>query len=218
MISNKNIDKVIELVKRQVEKTVPYVTLLSLRERDPFKILVSTILSARTKDEVTKNASERLFKIVRNPKDILRMKENELQRTIYPVGFYRQKTRYLKELAKSLIEKYNGKVPNSLEELMELPGVGRKTANLVITLAFDKFGICVDTHVHRIANRWGYVKTKNPKETEFELRKKLPKKYWKEINTLLVSFGQTVCKPISPICSTCFLNQFCPKIGVKRWR
>jgi len=214
-INNSNIDEVIRLIKKEVKDKKAYVTRLSEEERDPFKILISTVLSSRTKDEITEEVSKKLFSIVKKPEDILKIDINKLQSLIYPVGFYRTKARRIKELSRVLIEKYEGKVPSDLDELLKLPGVGRKTANLVITLAFNKEGICVDTHVHRIMNRWGYVKTKTPVETESVLRKKLPKKYWIEINNLLVMFGKTICKPISPKCSTCPVEKYCPKVGVK---
>lgn len=218
MINNNNIDEVISLVKKQIEKfKAPYVTRIS-SEKNPFKILVSTILSSRTKDEITKQASQRLFLKVKNPNDLIKLSIKEIEKLIYPVGFYRVKARNLKKLAEVLIKDYNGKVPNSINELIKLPGVGRKTANLVVTLGFNKYGICVDTHVHRIVNRWGYIKTKTPEETEYALRKKLPKKYWKKINSILVVFGQNICTPILPKCSSCNLNNICPKNDVKRFK
>ena len=218
MINNDNIDEVISLVKKQIEKfKAPYVTRIS-SEKNPFKILVSTILSSRTKDEITKQASQRLFLKVKNPNDLIKLSIKEIEKLIYPVGFYRVKARNLKKLAEILIKDYNGKVPNSINDLIKLPGVGRKTANLVVTLGFNKYGICVDTHVHRIVNRWGYIKTKTPKETEYALRKKLPKKHWKKINSILVVFGQNICTPILPKCSSCNLNNICPKNDVKRFK
>ena len=218
MINNNNIDEVISLVKKQIEKfKAPYVTRIS-SEKNPFKILVSTILSSRTKDEITKQASQRLFLKVKNPNDLIKLSIKEIEKLIYPVGFYRVKARNLKKLAEILIKDYNGKVPNSINDLIKLPGVGRKTANLVVTLGFNKYGICVDTHVHRIVNRWGYIKTKTPKETEYALRKKLPKKHWKKINSILVVFGQNICTPILPKCSSCNLNNICPKNDVKRFK
>lgn len=176
-----------------------------------FKVLISTILSARTKDETTEEVSKRLFKRVKNIDDLLNIEQKELEKLIYPVGFYKTKSKHLKELAKIVKNDYNGKIPNKLEDLIKLPGVGRKTANLVITLAFDDYGICVDTHVHRICNRWGFVNTETPEETEMELRKKLPKEYWKTINNLLVVFGREICSPI-PKCDKCFkeIKETCP--------
>ncbi|WP_456397671.1 endonuclease III domain-containing protein [Desulfurobacterium sp.] len=214
-----DIDKIVEILERELKKwDVPVVSLMSRHDRDPFKILISTILSLRTKDEVTAKASERLFKKADNPCDMVKLSEEEIQKLIYPVGFYRNKAKTIKEICKTIIEKYKGKVPDSLDELLKLKGVGRKTANLVVTLGFDKPGICVDTHVHRIMNRIGYVKTKTPEETEFVLRRKLPKKYWKIINELLVALGQHVCHPTSPKCSVCPIRDYCRKVGVKRSR
>ncbi|WP_297446357.1 endonuclease III [Desulfurobacterium sp.] len=214
-----DIDKIVEILKRESKKwDVPVVSLMSRHDRDPFKILISTILSLRTKDEVTARASERLFKKANNPYDMVKLSEKEIEELIYPVGFYRNKAKTIKEICKTLIEKYDGKVPDSLDELLKLKGVGRKTANLVVTLGFNKPGICVDTHVHRIMNRIGYVKTKTPEETEFALRKKLPKKYWKIINELLVALGQHICHPISPKCSICPIRDYCQKVGVRRSR
>lgn len=176
-----------------------------------FKVLVSTILSARTKDETTEKVSEKLFKKVKSPEDLMYIDLKELERLIYPVGFYRAKAKNLKKLGEILVKNYGSKVPKNIEELVKFPGVGRKTANLVVTLAFDDYGICVDTHVHRICNRWDYVNTDTPEETEMELRRKLPKRYWKEINNLLVVFGREICSPV-PKCKTCYeeVRKICP--------
>lgn len=200
------------------ELSKPFVSEMAKKEKDPFKILVSCILSLRTKDELTEVVSNRLFERIRSPEDLMNMDEEELQKIIYPVGFYRTKAKTLKEIAKILIENYGGKVPDRLEELLKIKGIGRKTANLVITEAFNKDGICVDTHVHRISNRMGLVSTKDPHKTEEELKKILPKKYWKIINKMFVSFGKKVCTPISPKCSECPFSMDCPKVGVKRRR
>ena len=213
------IRKIVEILRREKEKwNVPIVTLMAQTGSDPFKILVATVLSLRTKDEVTAKAAERLFQVADTPEKLLKLEEDEIASLIYPVGFYRRKAKNLREIAKILIERYGGRVPDELEELLKLPGVGRKTANLVITLGYRKPGICVDTHVHRIMNRLGYVKTKTPEETEFALREKLPKEFWIEINDLLVSLGQHICHPTSPKCSQCPVEPYCPKIGVKRSR
>lgn len=214
MISNENIHEVLKKVKNAINYR-PYV---ETHKFNPFRVLISTILSSRTKDEVTRQASKKLFSKVKNPYDLSRLSEKQIEKLIYPVGFYRVKAKLLKRLAKVLVTKYKGKIPDTMEELLKLPGVGRKTANLVLTLGFNKYGICVDTHVHRIVNRWGYVSTRSPNETEMELRKKLPKKYWKEINGLLVSFGRSICKPVAPLCNECPLRDLCPKIGVKKHR
>ncbi len=188
------------------------------RTTDPFRTLVSTLMSARTKDPVTVEATERLFSIISTPEELLSLPETELARLIYPVGFYRNKAKQLKKTAKVLIEKFNGIVPMTLEELTELPGVGRKTANLILSVTFNKPAICVDTHVHRISNRLGWVKTNDVIDTEEELMKVVPKKHWSTLNLVLVNLGQQICHPTSPKCSECFLADICPKIGVKRSR
>lgn len=216
LIDNSNISEVLDKLKKENKKfKTPAVTFFALHGRSPFKILISTILSLRTKDDVTYKATERLFNVANNPRDMLALDEKKIAELIYPVGFYNVKAKNIVNVCKILVEKYNGKVPDTLEELLNLPGVGRKTANLVITLGFNKNGICVDTHVHRIVNRWGYVKTKTPEETEFALRKKLPLKHWKEINDILVTWGQNICKPIGPKCDICIIKDLCPKINVK---
>jgi len=213
------IHEVIGILRRETKKwDVPIVTLMSQTERNPFKILIATVLSLRTKDEVTAKAADRLFQVADNPYDMMKIDEEEIAALIYPVGFYRRKAKNIKEICKVLIDKYDGKVPDDIDELLKLPGVGRKTANLVVTLGYGKPGICVDTHVHRISNRLGYVDTKTPEETEFALRKKLPKEYWIEINDLLVSLGQHICHPTSPKCSQCPIEEYCEKRGVKRSR
>ncbi|MHA1596587.1 MAG: endonuclease III domain-containing protein [Candidatus Asgardarchaeia archaeon] len=208
MIDNSNIHYVIERVEDFVSKFNRL--LISRRKMDPFRILIATVLSSRTKDEVTIKAVERLFSVINSPEELAKLSEEEVSRIIYPVGFYRIKARTIIEISRKICEDYDGKVPDSMEELLKLRGVGRKTANLVLTEAFDKMGICVDTHVHRIFNRWGYVKTRTPYETEISLRERLPKKYWKKINRILVSFGKNVCKPLHPRCDICPINDLCP--------
>ena len=188
------------------------------QEQDPFLILISTLLSLRTKDEVTNTASLRLFDVARTPKDILHLSPGQIEKLIYPVGFYKTKARTILGVCKVLLERYAGKVPDSLDELLTFKGVGRKTANLVITLGFGKHGICVDTHVHRISNRLGLVRTKTPEQTEFALRKILPKRYWIRYNDLLVSYGQNLCRPISPFCSRCVIRKVCGRVGVSTSR
>ncbi|MCX6090456.1 MAG: endonuclease III [Candidatus Atribacteria bacterium] len=188
-------------------------TLESL-EKDPFIILTGCILSLRTKDPLTLVVAKRLLGIARTPEQILQIPEDTLSEIIYPVGFYRRKARTLRNIAQILWEQHQGKVPDTLDELLELPGVGRKTANLVITVAFGKPGISVDTHVHRIVNRWGYVNTPTPDKTEMALREKLPLEYWIPVNSLLVLFGQNVCLPRYPRCPICPLKPFCEQIGV----
>lgn len=192
----------------------PIVTKISKRRRDPFQILVSTVLSARTKDEMTKRAADNLFARAGTPAKIKDLDLKEIEDLIRPAGFYKNKAKSIKQLCKIIVEDYNGEAPDELDELLKLPGVGRKTANLVLTIGFQKMGICVDTHVHRISNRLGYVKTKTPEQTEMALRKKLPKEYWMEYNDLLVTYGQNICKPISPFCSKCRIEEHCKKIGI----
>ncbi|NPV38953.1 Endonuclease III [Brevinematales bacterium NS] len=197
----------------------PVVTFVAVSKGTPYQVLIATLLSLRTKDETTREATKRLFTRAHTPEKMLTLSEEEIARLIYPVGFYRMKAKRIKEITQILLEKYNGIVPDTIEELLTLPGVGRKTANLVITLGYHKPGICVDTHVHRISNRWDYVRTKTPEETEFALREKLPVSEWITYNDILVAFGQTICKPVSPLCkSRCPVNHLCPQRGVERHR
>ena len=172
----------------------------------PFLVLLGVVLSQRTKDEVTFRAAKSLFEKVKNPYDVLKLSEEEITKLIYPVGFYKNKANTIKQIAKDIIEKYGWKVPDKLDEILKLKGVGLKTANLVLSVWFWKPAICVDTHVHRICNRLGIVKTKTPEETEKELRKILPKKYWNKINKLLIAFWQTICRPVRPRCEECFIK------------
>jgi len=185
---------------------------------DPWAVLVSTIISLRTKDEVTLAASERLLEKACNSADLNRMNEEKIAKLIYPAGFYRNKAASLKKIAYILLEQYGGKVPASMDELLALPGVGRKTANLVLNEAFGLDAICVDIHVHRISNRCGWLSSKTPEETEMILRDILPKKYWKRINYLLVLYGQRLCRPVSPFCSCCIIEKHCLRNGVDRSR
>jgi endonuclease-3 len=186
--------------------------------RDPWAVLVSTILSLRTKDEVTLAASKRLLKEAPGPVELEGLEEEAVARLAYPAGFYRTKAANLKKIAPILREKYGGRVPADMDELLALPGVGRKTANLVLIEAFDLPGICVDVHVHRICNRAGWIATRNPEETETALRTCLPRRYWKGINALLVLYGQQLCRPVSPHCSRCVISAYCKKNGVGRSR
>lgn len=196
----------------------PAVTIVSQREGNPFKVLISCLLSLRTQDTTTGPASERLFSIADTPAAMLGLSEETIQQAIYPVGFYRNKARNIIDICRDLTERYHGTVPDRIDELLKLKGVGRKTANLVVTLGFGKPGICVDTHVHRICNRLGYVSTRTPEETEYALREKLPAEYWLRINDLLVTYGQNLCRPLSPHCSICRLNRYCERRGVDRCR
>jgi endonuclease-3 len=197
---------------------VPIVTEISHRHRDPYEVLISCVLSLRTKDDVTRPAANRLLDQAPTPADMLKLSEEEIARLIYPVGFYRTKAKNVRNICKDLMDKHDAQVPDELDQLLALKGVGRKTANLVITLGFGKLGICVDTHVHRISNRLGLVRTKTPDQTEMALREVLPKEYWIEYNDLLVTWGQNVCRPISPRCSRCALTPYCARIGVERSR
>ncbi len=180
--------------------------------------MISCLLSLRTQDATTDAASARLFVLARTPPAMLRLPRRTIERAIFPVGFYRTKARTILEVSRAIVEEHAGKVPSDLDRLLELKGVGRKTANLVITLAFRKYGICVDTHVHRISNRWGYVRTKTPHETEMRLRDRLPRRHWRVYNDLLVAFGQNLCHPTSPWCSRCPLDDVCARVGVTRSR
>jgi exodeoxyribonuclease-3 len=209
-----DINHFITTLAREVEKyQVPVVDLIAVQTRDPFKVLVATILSARTKDETTAKAASRLFKKVTDLDSLASLDEATIAKLIYPVGFYKNKAKYLKKLPAAL-DRFGSRIPETVEELVTLPGVGRKTANLVVAVAFNRPAICVDTHVHRIMNIWGYVETKSPLETEMNLRRKLPEKYWIKINSILVAFGQATCKPVRPHCDRCVIEKYCPKIGV----
>jgi endonuclease-3 len=181
---------------------------------DPFRVLVACILSLRTQDTTTAPAAARLFAVADTPTATLRLPASRIAELIYPVGFYRTKARVILGICRDLLGRFDGRVPDTIDELLTLDGVGRKTANLVVTLGFDKPGICVDTHVHRISNRLGYVRTRTPEQTEMALRARLPRRYWIGYNDLLVSFGQNVCAPISPRCSTCPVSGLCRRVGV----
>lgn len=197
---------------------VPIVADLAQKGASPYELLIAALLSARTLDTVTAVIAPRLFELARTPQQMIRLNVREIAKAIYGVAFAATKAKQILAISNLVIDKYGGRVPEDLEDLDELPGVGRKIANLVVTQVFGKPGICVDTHVHRICNRWGYVQTKTPDETELALREKLPRKYWIEINPLLVALGQNVCRPASPICSICPIYEFCERVGVKRQR
>ena len=185
---------------------------------DPFRVLIACLLSLRTKDETTGPAAARLFAFADTPRAMLRLTPRQIERAIFPVGFYRTKARVILGVCRDLIERFDGRVPDDIDALLTLKGVGRKTANLVVTQGFNKPGICVDVHVHRISNRLGYVKTRNPEETEMALRGRLPRRYWIGYNDLLVAFGQNICQPVSPKCSVCPVSRACPRLGVTRSR
>ncbi len=215
----KNIGKVLRILKQETSRfKAPVVGTFALGENAPFKILISTVLSLRTKDKTTEEASYRLFAAADTPSAMLRLSAAKIEKLIYPVGFYRVKARNVLKICRELLDRFDGQVPDEIESLLTLPGVGRKTANLVVTVGYNKPGICVDTHVHRISNRWGIVKTKTPNETEDRLRKCLPQKHWIEFNDILVTFGQNLCVPVSPFCNFCKLNKLCKKNGVTTHR
>lgn len=214
-MNDRDIHAAIRILRRAVPKwETPIVTLMAETYQSPFRVLISCILSLRTQDATTAKASHRLFALADSPETMVKLTAKKIEKLIYPVGFYRTKAKDILEICRTLIDRYAGQVPDSIDELLKFRGVGRKTANLVVTLGYRKAGICVDTHVHRISNRWGYVKTATPEKTEFALRDKLPKKYWIEFNDLLVSFGQHLCRPISPVCSQCPIAKYCSRVGV----
>lgn len=214
----KNISKVMNILLKKYKKhRQPTVRRIS-KSREPFKVLISCLLSLRTQDKNTKKASENLFRFVKKPEDLIKIPIKKLEKLIYSSGHYRKKARVLKSVSKELIKRFKGRVPNNKEELLSMKGIGPKTANIVLAFAYNKNVIPVDVHVHVIANRLGWVKTKNPEKTEKELEKILPEKYWKEINTMLILFGQNTCITISPLCSLCIVRKYCPRIGVNRSR
>jgi len=213
------IDIIIKKLRTYVRTLdVPIKKLESAIGDDPFRIMISIILSARTKDETTAAVTKRLFSIASTPSKIILLPETKLKKLIYPIGFYNVKAKNIKNVARIIHTQYNDTAPKTRAELLDLPGTGRKTANLVLSKAFNIPAICVDTHVHRIPNRWGYIRTKTPFETEMRLQKKLPKKYWIEFNYLLVAYGQSVCTPVSPRCSSCVIREYCKRVGVKKSR
>ena len=206
---------VLRLVKEFIQQwPVPVMERLAENRPDPFTILVSCILSLRTRDQTTAEASARLFALSADPFSMAKMTVKKIEKAIFPVGFYRTKAKQIQEGSKLICQEFQGKVPDTIEDLVRLPGVGRKTANLVRTVGYKKLGICVDIHVHRICNRLGYVHTKSPDETEWFLRKNLSRKYWITLNSLLVPFGQNQCTPISPRCSSCPISHLCQRVGI----
>jgi len=209
--NDKNIDKVVELLKAAKQPQSDFVSLMDSYD-DPYLVLISCILSLRTNDKTTYPATLRMLKLGKTPQEFAKCDIKKLEKAIYPVGFYTNKAKQIIELSKEIITNHAGKVPDTIEELVKFNGVGRKTANLTVARGFHKPAICVDVHVHRIFNRLGYVKTKNPEETEFALREKLPVKYWIDINTLIVTHGQNVCKPQKPMCDVCPIKEFCAQI------
>lgn len=219
MLLRMNIDAltpVMRTLKREYQnQQTPIVELIRTQGKNPFSVLVATILSARTLDQTTAAACRKLFRVIRNLDDLRRIPRSRLERLVYPVGFYRTKARMLKRLPGVVTKRFGGVIPDSVEELVQLPGVGRKTANLVVVVAFNKPAICVDVHVHRLSNRWGLVRTRTPLQTEMVLRRRLPLKYWRLFNAYLVSFGQSVCRPVRPHCGTCPIYAQCARKGIK---
>lgn len=214
-----NIGEVLDKLNKEIENyDVPVIDLIKVQTNDPFKILIATILSARTKDETTAKVSEKLFEKIKTFDDIKKLSLEEIENLLYPVGFYKTKAKHIQKLPGIIKSEFNGKIPDDIDDLVKLPGVGRKTANLVMSLGFNKPGICVDVHVHRITNRLGFIKTKTPLETEIALRKKVDKKYWILINRIFVAYGQSLCTPISPHCSKCKIYDLCNRVGVKSSR
>src|SRR5271156_4038681 len=215
----RGVSRVLRVLRREAPAwNAPIVSFIAVQHRDPFRTLISCILSLRTKDATTAAASTRLFARSHTPDAMLALTPKTVERLIYPVGFYRTKARVIRGICTDLIEKFAGAVPDNIDDLLTLNGVGRKTANLVVTEAYRKPGICVDTHVHRISNRWGFVRTATPDKTEIALRAALPRRHWLEYNGILVAFGQTICNPTSPWCSRCKIARLCPRIGVSHSR
>jgi endonuclease-3 len=215
----KTLEKVFSILDEESKNwNVPVVTLIALQEKDPFKVLLSTIISLRTKDEVTIEASKRLYKMLKKPEDIFNISIEDIEKAIYPCGFYKRKAVQIKKICERLVYEFEGKVPKDIDTLLTFEGVGRKTANLVLSEGYNIPAMCVDVHVHRISNRLGFINTKTPEESEFALREKLPKKYWNRYNSLLVAFGQSICRPISPYCSKCPVNNLCEKKEVSKQR
>ena len=214
-MDEKLIGNLIHLLEANLKQwELPIVSHLAETRHDPFAILISTILSLRTKDEVTAAATERLFALAGTPEEMERLSDEQIIKAIYPVGFYKTKAATIKALCRDLIDRFHSRVPDSIEQLLTIKGVGRKTANLVVSLGYGKDGLCVDTHVHRISNRLGYVRTKTPEQTEYALREKLPRSFWAIYNTLMVAFGRNVCRPISPFCSKCPVDYICDRVNV----
>jgi endonuclease III len=205
-MKNLNFSEIFQALNKLFRKELE---ISSKSSRDPFRILISCILSLRTKDEVSIPASERLFKLIKTPENLLKLPNKKIEQLIYPVGFYRRKAENIKQISQKLITEFGSKVPSTKTELLLIKGVGLKTANLVLSRAFNIPAICVDTHVHRISNRLGWVKTKSPDETEGKLSEILPKKYWHDINELLILHGRNTCKPRGPKCRECVINKYC---------
>lgn len=214
-----DINKVVSILKKEVKKyDTPSVTVIGDKYNDAFHVLISCIISLRTKDDVTMSASLRLFSKADSPEKISKLPAGTIEKLIYPAGFYKNKASQIKEISKIIHNDFGDATPDTIDELLKFKGVGRKTANLTVTLGYGKPGICVDIHVHRILNRIGYIETKKPDDTEMVLREILPKKHWIPINDILVTYGQNVCKPVSPFCSECRIYDYCSRVGVEKNR
>jgi endonuclease-3 len=218
-MTQKQLHEAIAILRREVPQwNVPVVTLMAQEKRHPYRVLMSTLLSLRTQDQTTAQAAQRLFALADTPQTMVTLDRQTIERAIYPVGFYRNKAGQILDISQRLLDEFGGRVPDDIDTLTTFHGVGRKTANLVLAEGYGIPAICVDTHVHRISNRWGYLQTKDPLATEMALRQKLPYDYWIEYNPMLVALGQHRCKPTSPMCSACPVAQLCKRIGVLRWR
>jgi endonuclease-3 len=218
-MTRKQLHEALTILRHEVPHwDVPVVTLIAQEKREPYRVLMSTLLSLRTQDQTTAAAAQRLFALADTPQAMVTLDRQTIEQAIYPVGFYRTKAMQILDISQRLLTEFGGRVPDDIDVLTTFHGVGRKTANLVLAEGYGIPAICVDTHVHRISNRWGYVKTKDPLATEMALRQKLPREYWIEYNPMLVALGQYCCKPTSPICSACSLAQFCKRVGVQRSR
>lgn len=216
--SPREIGVVLRIIRNEVQRFREPAVTQEARRRDPFRVLISCLISLRTKDDVTAASSRRLFELADTPTGMMELTEVKIAETIYPAGFYRNKAKTIREVCHDILHRFGGNTPDTIEDLLTLKGVGRKTANLVVTKGFSKPGICVDTHVHRISNRLGWVETRTPDETEFALREFLPHMHWIELNDLLVTYGQNICVPISPKCSQCRVRRHCRRVNVTRAR
>lgn len=213
------IENVLDTLEGEYQKwDVPVVTLIAMQSGDPFKVLISTIISLRTKDEVTIEASKRIYKLLTKPSDVYGVTIEQIEQAIYPCGFYKRKAIQIMDICDRLVKEFNSKVPDTIDTLLDFPGIGRKTANLIVAEGHNLPALCVDVHVHRICNRLGYISTKDPDDTEFTLRRSLDQDYWKKINYLMVAFGQSLCRPVSPHCSKCPLLDVCKRKGVDKHR
>ncbi len=217
-MKEKNFQEIMETLKK-IYNSIDKTTLNRMRTKpDPFKVLISCLLSLRARDENTEKVSNQLFAVVNTPEELVKIPTEKLEKIIFSSGHYKKKARVLQSVSNDLITRFNSKVPNKKDELLSIKGIGPKTANIVLAFAFNQPVIPVDTHVHRIPNRIGWVETKKPEQTEQELMKILPKEYWADVNAIFVQFGRDICQPVSPKCSTCPINKYCKRIGIQRSR